>query len=129
MEDAHQQGSYGLVQSEASEGVIEPLRRRQTISVMVACRSVLVQVEVQLGVVVVKVGVLSDDAWMYGGKLRAHPLHRAGKIQHAEQNQNQTYTEFHGQPGARGNCEPKQDDGGADDQDRQGVSQSPKSAY
>src|SRR6266851_10054471 len=107
MNDAHQQGSYGLIQPEASEVVIEPLRRRQTLSVVVACRSVLVPVEVQLGVVLVKVGVLSDDAWMCGGKLRAHPFHPAGKIQHAEQNQNQTYTEFHGQPGARGNCEPK----------------------
>src|SRR5260370_40186879 len=107
MEDAHQQGSYGLVQSQASEGVIEPLRRRQTLSVVVACRSVLVPVEWQLGVVLVKVVVLSDDARMCGGKLRAHPLHRAGKIQYAEQNQNQTYTEFHGQPGACGNCEPK----------------------
>src|SRR5229473_6654911 len=129
MNDAHQQGSYGLIQSEASEVVIEPLRRRQTLSVVVACRSVLVPVEVQLGVVLVKVGVLSDDAWMCGGKLRAHPFHRAGKIQHAEQNQNQTYTEFHGQPGTGGDDEPKQDDGCADDQDRQGVSQSPKSAY
>src|SRR5580692_5303316 len=58
----------------------------------------------------------------------AYPFSDAGKIQDTEKNQHQADSEFHGEADTRGNHDVKEDDGSADEDDGDGVAESPKRA-
>jgi hypothetical protein len=83
---------------------------------------------VHVGIVLMHVSVLAGDMRMGRGKSLAEPFRDAGEIQNAEQNQHQPHREFHGQTDARGNHHLKKNDGGAYQNNGDGVTQSPKRA-
>jgi hypothetical protein len=85
-------------------------------------------VKVHVGVVLVQVGVFSRNARVGGGEFFAEPFHRAGKIEHAEQNQHQADGKFHGQADAHWNYEAKENDAGADGDDGERVAATPENA-
>src|SRR6266567_6880342 len=85
----------------------EPTRRSEAVSMMVLGGGVRVPVKMHLGIVLVKVSMLSRHTRVGRGELFAEPFHHAGKVEDAEKNEHQADGKFHGQTGAHGNGQSK----------------------
>src|ERR1700760_3792016 len=91
-------------------------------------RLMLVPVKMQRAAVFVNVGVLTGNGGMRGREFFAHPLGDAGEIEDAEKYKHQADGEFHGEADARRDHNVKHNDGSADEDDGDGMAQSPKGA-
>lgn len=126
MNDTYKQGAKGMKEAQPGEGRGHPFCGRQRVAVMLFRRLMGVPMIVQVGVVLVEVGVLADDVRVRGGKLFAQPFGNAGQIEDAEQDEHEADRKFHGEADAGRDDQVKEDDGGADNHDGDGVAESPE---
>ena len=105
--DADDQRAQRVKKTQTPRRSKQPIRRGKTIAMVIRGRGVGVPVKVRVGLVLVEMGMFPGYAWMGRGEFFADPFHRAGEVQHAEQNQHETHGEFHGQSGPRRNCQAK----------------------
>ena len=102
-----------------------PFRRRNLFAVMLSRRLMGVPMIMKVGIVLVDMGMFADDVRMRGREFLAEPLGDAGQVENAEKDEHEADSEFHGESDARGNHDIKKDDGGADEDDGDGVTESP----
>jgi len=84
--------------------------------------------KMQVVVVLVEVGMRSDQGRMAGRKFFAEPFHGAGEVEKAEQDEHEANREFHREARARRNSHAEENDGAADDGDGQRVAAAPEDA-
>ena len=82
--------------------------------------------KVQVVVMLMDVSVRSRHLRMAGRKLFAEPFHHPGEIEHAEQNQHQAHGEFHGEAGTGRDDHAEENDGAADNGNRERVAAAPE---
>ena len=107
VDDADEQRAQRVKKTQLPNRSTQPIRRRETIAMMIRGRGVGVPVKMHVGTVFVEVGMFASRAWVRRGEFFADPFHRAGEVQHAEQNQHQPHGKFHGQAGTRRNGQAK----------------------
>src|SRR6266851_6872233 len=113
--DAHEQRAQHVKKSQPRKESAQPLRfargqptrRSEAVSMMVLGRGVGVPVKMYLGIMFVKVGMFSRHTRMGRRELFTEPFHRAGEVEHAEQNQHQAYGKFHRQTDVHRNGQSK----------------------
>ena len=128
MDDADEQWAKCVEPAEVEERFFDEAGGRQGISVMLLSRGMSVPVVMKMMVVLVNVSVLAADMRMRGGEFFADPLGGAGEVENAEKNEHEADGKFHGEAETRGNDEIKEDDSGADDDNGDGVAESPEGA-
>src|SRR5438270_14005031 len=84
--------------------------------------------KMQVVVVLVEVGMRSDQGRMAGRKFFAEPFHGAGEVEKAEQDEHEANREFHREARARRNSHAEENDGAADEGDGQRVGAGPENA-
>ncbi len=85
-------------------------------------------VKMEMRVVFMDMGVFASDFGMRGRKFLAHPARDAGEVENSEQDEHQAHGKFHGESGTRRNDQIKENNGGADNYDGQGVTEAPERA-
>ena len=128
MNDADDERPKCVEQAESHEGFFDHARSREGSGVMFAGGSMGVPVVMDVVTVLVKVGVFTEHFGMGRREFSAEPLGNAGEIEDAEQNEHEADGELHGESDARRDDQVKQDDGGTDEDDGDGVAESPESA-
>src|SRR5215469_3246294 len=79
-------------------------------------------------IMLIDMGLSPRHTRVTGRKLFAEPFHGTSEVEHAEQNQHQAHGEFHSQAGAGRDDDAEENDGAADNGDRQGMATAPKNA-
>src|SRR5207302_2969096 len=82
--------------------------------------------KMQVVVVLVEVGMRSDQGRMAGRKFFAEPFHGAGEVEKGEQDEHEANREFHREARARWNSHGEENDGAADGGDGQRVAAAPE---
>src|SRR5205823_6620116 len=85
----------------------EPARRHEPFAMMIPGRCMRMPMKVYSGAVFLDVRMFSGHSRMCRGEFLADPFHRAGEVEHAEQNQHQTHGKFHRQADTHWNCQAK----------------------
>ena len=118
-----------MEEAELCEGSSHPFCGRKLVAVMLLRRLMGVPMIMKVGIVLVNVAVFANNVRMGGRELFAEPLGDAGEVENAKEDEHEAYGKFHGESNAWGNDDIKKDDGGTDDNDSDGVAESPECAY
>ena len=106
----------------------KPAGRGQAIAVMIVEGRVGMPMKVKLFVVLMKMCMSARDARMRGREFFADPHHGTGEIHQPQKDQHQAHREFHGQADTRRDGKSEENDGGADEDNRQSVATAPEDA-
>jgi len=123
--DADDQRPNDLIDSETTEDAIHPADGRGVLGMTVFFRAVAVRMTVNVVTVAVRVRVKRA---VRRRECFGDPAHHSGEIQNSQKNQHQADGEFHGKADSCGDDNSEKDDGGADDEDRDGVAKAPEGA-
>src|SRR5262249_25636105 len=131
VDDAYEQGPQRMKDSQPRERSAQPVWRLDFLGVMFEAgrqRAVSVRMSVRVLAMAVQMGVCASVLRMCGREAVAQPVHGAGQIQNAEQNQHERDRELQREPEARRNDHSEENNGRPDDQDGQRMSHSPENA-
>lgn len=84
-------------------------------------------VVVHVGIMFVEMGVFAGDLGMRGREFFAEPSGDAEEVEDPEEDEHKANGKLHREADTRGNHQIEKDDGGADENDGDGVTESPKS--
>jgi len=122
--DANGQGPDDLIQAQAAKDAIHPAHGCLVISVAVFFGTVTMRMAVDVVPVSMGMRVRSE---LRGRQVFRNPAHSPCEIQDSENNQHKANRELHGETDSRWNYDAEQDNCGAHDENRYGVTEPPES--
>ena len=115
MHDADEQRAQNMKESQPFErsalslhfALGKPARRLKAFAMMILGRCMRMPMKMHSRAVFLNVGMFPGHSRMCRRESFADPFHRAGEVEHAEQNQHQTNGKFHGKADTDRNCQAK----------------------
>ena len=121
--DANGQWPDDLIEAQGAKDAIHPSYGCRGISMAAFFGFVAVRMAVNVVAVPMGIGVICE---LRGREDFRNPAHDPGKIQNSEKNQHKAHREFHGETDSGWNYDAEQNDCGADDENRYGVTKPPE---